>query len=77
MGAVVGLVIGYVLGTRAGEKGYEELRESWRTITTSEEVKELVSGGLSVLADMVGQGKALLVDRLQGDEPAPERIRAA
>ncbi len=77
MGAVVGLVVGYVLGTRAGQKGYDELRDSWHTITTSEEVKELVSGGLSVLADVLQQGKALLVDRLQGDEPAPERIRAA
>ena len=77
MGAVVGLVVGYVLGTRAGEKGYEELRDSWHTITTSEEVKELVSGGFSVLADMVQQGKALLVDRLQPAEPPSERIRAA
>ncbi len=68
MGAVVGLVVGYVLGCRAGEKGYQELKDSLHTITTSEEVKELVSGGLSVLADLVDQGRAILVDRLQADE---------
>ena len=71
MGAVVGLVVGYILGCRAGEKGYQELKDSWHTITTSEEVKELVSGGFSVLADVAGQGRALLVDRLQGDEEPP------
>jgi hypothetical protein len=38
MGTMVGFVIGYVLGTKAGAKGFEELQDSWRTISSSEEV---------------------------------------
>jgi hypothetical protein len=64
MGAIVGVVIGYVLGTRAGEKGWEELQEAWHTISTSEEVRDLVSGGLSVAGDLVRRGSALLAERL-------------
>ena len=64
MGAIVGVVIGYVLGTRAGEKGWEELQEACHTISTSEEVRDLVSGGLSMAGDLVRQGSALLAERL-------------
>lgn len=65
MGAIVGVVIGYVLGSRSGEKGFEELREAWRTISTSEEVRDMVAGGLSVAGGLVRQGRGLLADRLQ------------
>jgi hypothetical protein len=64
MGAIVGVVIGYVLGTRAGEKGWDELREAWHTISTSDEVRDLVSGGLSMAGDLVRRGSALLAERL-------------
>lgn len=65
MGVIVGVVIGYVLGSRSGEKGFEELREALRTISTSEEVRDMVAGGLSVAGDLVRQGRGLLADRLQ------------
>ncbi len=41
MGTIVGLVIGYALGTRAGENGWVEFRDSLKTITTSEEVRDV------------------------------------
>jgi hypothetical protein len=65
MGALVGVVIGYVLGTKAGEKGYDELRTAWKTITSSDEVKDLASGGLSLARDLLRRGRGLLADRLQ------------
>ena len=48
MGTVIGVVVGYALGTRAGEQGWEEFRESWKVISSSEEVRDLVSAGLSM-----------------------------
>lgn len=65
MGAVIGVVIGYVLGTRAGEKGYEELRDAFNTIRSSEEVRDMVSGGLSIGRDLLRRGSEMLADRLQ------------
>jgi hypothetical protein len=64
MGAIVGLVIGYALGTRAGEQGWEEFRDAWRTITSSEEVRDMVAGGFSMARDLVTRGSGLLADRL-------------
>jgi hypothetical protein len=64
MGLVVGLVVGYVLGTRAGDKGFEELRDAWETISTSEEVKDMVTGGLSMASDLLTHGRGILADRL-------------
>lgn len=65
MGAIVGVIIGYVLGARNGDQGFEELKEAWRTISTSEEVKDMVSGGISMAGDLLRQGRGILADRLQ------------
>ena len=56
MGTVIGVVVGYALGTRAGEQGWEEFRESWKVITSSEEVRDLISGGLSMARQLIGRG---------------------
>lgn len=77
MGAMIGLVIGYMLGTRAGEKGFEELSDALRTITTSQEVRDMVAGGMSLAGDLLQKGRAILVERLRApDEPGALR-RAA
>ncbi len=68
MGAIVGLVIGYVMGTRAGEKGRDELRQAWKTISTSDEVKDIVTGGLGLAGNLLRQGRSILADRLQPPE---------
>jgi hypothetical protein len=65
MGVVVGVVIGYLLGARSGERGFEELKEAWKTISTSEEVKDMLAGGMSLAGDLFRQGRGLLAERLQ------------
>jgi hypothetical protein len=72
---MVGFVLGYVLGVRAGPRGYEELVQSWKVISSSEEVRDLVRGGLAALGDVLRQGRAVLAERLQpGEAPG---LRAA
>jgi hypothetical protein len=66
MGAIVGVVIGYALGTRAGEEGWEELRDAWKTITSSEEVRDIVSGGFLMARQLLQRGGAILAERLEG-----------
>ena len=51
-GCNVGIVIGYVLGTRAGDKGYEELRDAWKTITSVRRGPDMVIGGIALAGDM-------------------------
>jgi hypothetical protein len=53
MGVVIGVVVGYALGSRAGQDAWPELEEAWKTIVASEEVRDLVSGGLSMARDIV------------------------
>jgi hypothetical protein len=77
MGAIVGVFIGYVLGTRAGEKGWEELQEAWHTISTSEEVRDLVSGGFAMAGDLVRRGSAVLSERLNPAGPGAGELRQA
>ena len=43
MAAVIAFIVGYVLGTRAGEEGFEELKDAWQTISSSAEVKDLLA----------------------------------
>lgn len=76
MGAIVGVVIGYMLGTRAGERGGSELRASWHEIRTSEEMRDMVAGGISIAGSVVQRGSQMLVDRLQssGDRSALRRV---
>jgi hypothetical protein len=64
VGAIIGVLIGYVLGTKAGPNGYQELMKSWETISSSEEVRDMLSGGLSVARDLVDRGRSMLVERL-------------
>ncbi|MGH9060633.1 MAG: hypothetical protein ACRDZY_14135, partial [Acidimicrobiales bacterium] len=68
MGTMIGFVLGYVLGTRAGEQGWEELLQSWRTISSSEEMKDLFAGGLSVARDALRQGAGMTAERLAQSE---------
>ncbi|MDQ1361244.1 MAG: hypothetical protein QOJ44_1621 [Acidimicrobiaceae bacterium] len=72
MGTMIGFVLGYVLGTRAGEQGWNDLLESWRTISSSDEVRDLLVGGLSIARDYVRQGAGMMADRLDRDERGSE-----
>ena len=64
MGAMIGLAVGYVLGTKAGQKGYEELQDAWDTISSSEEVRDMLVGGMAMARDLLRHGRALLAERL-------------
>jgi hypothetical protein len=76
MGVLIGVVVGYALGTRAGEQGWTEFHESWKVISSSDEVRDLISGGFSVAKDLLGRGSNFLAGALNqsGDDT---RLRAA
>jgi len=76
MGAMIGFALGYVLGTRAGDKGWEELQASWKTISSSAEVRDLIAGGLVTARELVRQGATVMAVRLSGGGE-PELRRAA
>ena len=60
MGVVIGVMVGYALGSRAGADAWSELEDAWRTIVSSEEVRDLVSGGLSMARDLLGRRGELI-----------------
>jgi hypothetical protein len=76
MGVVIGVLVGYALGSRAGSGSWAELEEAWNTITSSEEVRDLVSGGLSMVKDIVTR-RADLVAGLLGLDDELEKLRQA
>jgi hypothetical protein len=53
MGVIIGVMVGYALGSRAGSDAWPELEEAWKTIVSSEEVRDLVSGGVSIARDLL------------------------
>jgi len=63
--AIVGLIIGYLLGTRAGDKGREELEESWRTITTSQGFRDMLGGLFALTGECVSRGRGALARQLE------------
>jgi hypothetical protein len=75
MGVVIGMVIGYALGSRAGQDAWPELEEAWKTIVASEEVRDLVSGGVSMARDLLGRRGELIAGVLGMDDVA--KLRAA
>jgi len=90
METIVGFVAGYLVGTREGKDGLDRLRESWRSIRTSPEVRKLAAeavtmaemavrqvsgrGSLSGLGGAVGEVRDTLIRRAVG---AREGSRAA
>jgi hypothetical protein len=68
MGTIIGVVIGYAFGTRAGEQGWEEFKDAWKVISTSEEVRDLISAGFTVSRDLLGRGSELLAGFLGAAE---------
>jgi hypothetical protein len=73
MGAIIGFAIGYAIGTRDGQAGPDELREAWATIRTSQELRDLIVGGLAVARDMARHGRSILAERLAVDDGASLR----
>ncbi|MGH9280309.1 MAG: hypothetical protein ACRD12_19695 [Acidimicrobiales bacterium] len=74
MGVIIGFAVGYVLGTRAGQEGYEELRTTLKSITSSSEIRDLLTGGFSVLADVVKSGATTLAERSETEGRSVRRV---
>ncbi|HXN62073.1 MAG TPA: hypothetical protein VN886_16625 [Acidimicrobiales bacterium] len=75
MGVILGVVIGYALGSRAGPDAWTELEEAWHTIYTSEEVRDLLAGGVSIARELV-EKRAEVIAGILGSQPTP-RLKAA
>jgi hypothetical protein len=71
---MIGFAVGYVLGTRAGQEGYEELKTTFRSITSSGELRDLLTGGFSVLADAVKSAAATLAERSEAEGPRMRQV---
>lgn len=67
MGVMLGFFVGYVMGTRAGREGFDELVTTVRQILGSSELRELVSGGVSVLGEAVRAGTKAIGNGGQAD----------
>jgi len=76
MGVVIGVMVGWVMGSRAGAGSWTEIEEAWRSIASSQEVKDLVSGGMSMARDMVTRRADILVGVL-GFTDEWDRLRQA
>ena len=74
MGVVIGVLIGYALGSRAGPDGWAEIEEAWHTIYTSEEVRDLLAGAVSLARDVLEQ-RAEIVAGIIGSPEKPRRAR--
>jgi hypothetical protein len=76
MGVVIGVLVGYAIGSKAGSEAWPELEDAWRTIVASEEVRDLLSGGVSIARDLLGRRGELIAGVLGlGDSSA--RLRQA
>ena len=69
MGVIIGVVIGYALGSRAGPDAWSEFEDAWHTIYTSEEVRDLAAGALSIARDLVEKRAEVIAGILGGAEP--------
>jgi hypothetical protein len=70
VGTIIGVVVGYALGTRAGDDGWTEFRDAWKVISSSEEVRDMVSAGLSMTREFLGRGSEMLAGTLSGPRDA-------
>jgi hypothetical protein len=77
MGVIIGVMVGYALGSRAGSDAWPELEEAWKTIISSEEVKDLVSGGVSIARDLLERRGELIAGVLGVTDPDSKFRQAA
>jgi hypothetical protein len=77
MGVVIGVLVGYAIGSKAGSDGWSELEEAWKTIVASEEVRDLLSGGVSVARDLLERRGELIAGVLGLADPTTRLRQAA
>jgi hypothetical protein len=77
MGVVIGVLVGYAIWSKAGSDGWSELEEAWKTIVASEEVRDLLSGGVSVARDLLERRGELIASVLGLADPTTRLRQAA
>jgi hypothetical protein len=77
MGVVIGVLVGYAIGSKAGSDAWPELEDAWKTIFGSEEVRDLLSGGVSVARDLVSRRGEFLAGVLGLGDPSARLRQAA
>ena len=77
MGVVIGVLVGYAFGSKAGSEAWPEIEDAWRTIVASEEVRDLVSGGLSVARDLLARRGEFIAGVLGLSDPTARLRQAA
>ena len=77
MGVVIGVLVGYAIGSKAGSEAWPELEDAWKTIVASEEVRDLLSGGVSVARDLLSRRGELLAGVLGFGDPSAHLRQAA
>jgi hypothetical protein len=76
MGVVIGVLVGYAIGSKAGSEAWPELEDAWKTIVASEEVRDLLSGGVSIARDLLSRRGDLIAGVL-GLGDSSDRLRQA
>ena len=76
MGVVIGVLVGYAIGSKAGSEAWPELEDAWKTIVASEEVRDLLSGGVSLARDLLSRRGDLIAGVL-GLSDGSDRLRQA
>jgi hypothetical protein len=76
MGVVIGVLVGYAIGSKAGSEAWPEVEDAWRTIVASEEVRDLLSGGVSLARDLLSRRGDLIAGVL-GLGDGSDRLRQA
>ena len=76
MGVVIGVLVGYAIGSKAGSEAWPELEEAWKTIVASEEVRDLLSGGVSLARDLLSR-RGDLISGVLGLSDGSDRLRQA
>ena len=76
MGVVIGVLVGYAIGSKAGSEAWPELEDAWKTIVASEEVRDLLSGGVSLARDLLSRRGDLIASVL-GLGDSSDRLRQA
>ena len=77
MGVVIGVLVGYAIGSKAGSEAWPEIEDAWRTIVASEEVRDLLSGGLSIGRDLLARRGELIAGVLGLTDPSARLRQAA
>jgi hypothetical protein len=78
VGVILGVLIGYALGSRAGPDAWTELEDAWHTIATSEEVRDLLAGAVSIGRELIEKRAEVVAAILGASNPADRsRLRRA